>query len=109
MPMVTEPPRFGFALDIPFSPTPLVWAAPASPSRPPTKAAPAPSASPPAMNDRRSKDCVIANPQGLDPHCVQLCGGARYNFVTVSGWQAIGGPTGTYDNLGWTNPKTRGR
>jgi hypothetical protein len=46
-------------------------------------AAPAPSASPPANNDRRSKECVMANPPNLDPHGVRLCRGAGYNFVTV--------------------------
>ena len=69
MPKVSEPPLTGLAVEIPFSPGPLVWFAPASPSSPPRIAAPAPSASPPAMNDRRSKDCVIANPHCLDPHC----------------------------------------
>ena len=69
MPNVSEPPRFGLAVEIPLRPGPLVPAAPATPASPraPATAAPAPSTSPPARNDRRSYDCVITTPQGLDP------------------------------------------
>ncbi len=65
MPKVSEPPLTGRLVLIPFSPRPLVRAAPATPASPraPKAAAPAPSATPPARNDRRSNDCVIATPQ----------------------------------------------
>src|SRR5450631_3881619 len=71
MPKVSEPPRFGLALEIPFLPGPLVCAASVTPPKAPSMAALAPSASPPARNDRRSTDCVIATPQGLGLHVVR--------------------------------------
>src|SRR5271155_3688006 len=62
MPKVSDPPLTGLAVEIPFRPGPLVCEAPASPLRAPAMAAPAPSASPPAKSDRRSKECVMAKP-----------------------------------------------
>src|SRR5580700_4553682 len=96
MPKVTEPPIFGFFVLMPLRPGPLVTLAPARPSpNVPARAAPAPSASPPARNDRRSNPCDIATPQKVSiPHDYGLpappwgATAAGYNSVTDCGGHA---------------------